>query len=80
MPILHNEKIISADFEQKKNCPFFETFCQFWGKFFLLKIGRNENFIMQGGYGEQTLLNKFFHLLLKKFCPFSDFTFESEVS
>ena len=26
-----------------------------FGNFFLLKIGRNENFIMQSGYGEQTL-------------------------
>ena len=49
------------------------------GQNFLSEIGRNKKFIMQSGYGEQTLFYKIFHLLLKKSCSFSDFTFESDV-
>ena len=36
------------------------------GKFFWLKIGQNENFIMQSGYEEQALWNKNFELCSKK--------------
>ena len=57
---------------------FLADFSNFSLKFFDPKLGEIF-FIKQSGYGEQTLFNKKFHLLLKKICPFSDFTFESEV-
>ena len=65
MATLHHNKFIFADFEQKKS-PFFQTFCQFSGNFFLLKIDRNENFIMQCGYGEKTLWSNFFLFMCQK--------------
>ena len=34
-------------------------------KFVCLKIGRNENFIMQMAYGDKKLFYNFFYLLLK---------------
>ena len=36
---------------------------QFSAQFFWLKIGRNENFIMQSGYGEQTFLSETIELM-----------------
>ena len=49
----------------------FETFCQFLGKLLLLKIGRNEHFIMQCRqsecrYEEQTLAIIFFRFMCQK--------------
>ena len=38
-----------------------------FGQIFWLRIGWNENFIMQLAYGDKNLFYKFFHLLLKKF-------------
>ena len=55
MPTLHNKKLISADFEQKIFAHFLKCFADFRANFFWLKIGRNENFIMWCGCGEQTL-------------------------
>ena len=57
----------------------FELNLQKSAKIFCLEISRNCFIIMQSGYGEQTLSYEIFLLLLKKFRPFSDFTFESEV-
>ena len=48
-------------------------------KIFCLEIGRKKNILSKVGMENKLYLIKFFHLLLKKFCPFSDFTFESKV-
>ena len=62
MATLHNKKFISADFEEKFVAHFFKRFANFLGNFFLLKIDRNENCIMQCGHGEQTLWKIFFYV------------------
>ena len=36
-------------------------------KFFCLKIGRNENFIMQMSYGDKNTFNIFFLFIIEKF-------------
>ena len=69
----------------KKNSGNFETkifgrFFQFQPKIFWSKTGRNFFFLLiKVGMGNKLYFQNFFHSLLKKFRPFSDFTFESEV-
>ena len=59
---------------KKKFWPIFPVLAQI----FLVQNWPNFFFVMQSGYGEQIFFVKSFYLLLKKFRPFSDFTFESE--
>ena len=48
-------------------------------KYFCLKIGRNFFLLIKVGIRNKLYLTKSIHLLLEKFCPLSDFTFESKV-
>ena len=60
---LHDKSFISADFEAKK----FRQFFQFLAKIFCLKIGRNENFIMQMAYGDKKIFFILFRFIIEKF-------------
>ena len=58
---LHNKIFISADFEAKNFSRKLEKLVNF----FSLKIGWNENFIMQMAYGDKKLFYNFFYFLMK---------------
>jgi len=49
------------------------------GKIFCLKIGQNFFLLSKVGMWNKLYVIKIFHLILKKFCTFNDFTFKSEV-
>ena len=55
-------------------------FSNFSPKIFGPKLAEKKILLGKVGMGKKLYLINFFHLLLKKFRPFSDFTFESEVS
>ena len=62
IPTLHNKIFISANFEQYNFGRFSLIFCQFQAKFFFAQ-NENENYIMQSGYGDETLYyNDFFRI------------------
>ena len=60
---MHNKIFISADFEAK----IFGRKSEKSAKNFWLKISQNENFIIQSGYGEHTLV-PFFKKIQQYFC------------
>ena len=62
IPTLHNKIFVSANFGPKN----FGLKLEKSAKIFWSKIGRNKNFIMQSGYGEQTLFYKFFSFIIEK--------------
>ena len=72
IPILHNKKKISANFGPKN----FGLKLEKSAKIFCLKIGRKKNFIMQSGYGEQTLFNKIFSFIIEKILYLQWFHFQ----
>ena len=47
--------------------PFFRQFFQFSAKSFCLKIGQNENVIMQMAYGDKKLIYNLFLFVIEKF-------------
>ena len=63
--------------DKKKNSANFSNFSL---KFFDPKLGEKNFLLSKVGMGNKLYFFNFFHLLLKKFRPFSDFTFEREVS
>ena len=75
MPTLLNKIFVSV-FEQTF-CPIFPVVFWFSTKILLLKIGRNKNFIIQSGYGDETLSNNISWAYVvnspwkKRFCDFS---------
>ena len=54
-------------------------FSNFSPKFFGPKLAENFFLLSKVGMGNKLYFINFFHLLLKKFRPFSDFTFKSKV-
>ena len=62
MPTLHNKIKNSADFEQNKICPFFETFCQFWDS----KSAEIKTLLYNVGIGNKLYEIFFFDLCVKK--------------
>ena len=62
IPTLHNKIFFSANFGPKN----FGLKLEKSAKTFWTKIGRNFFFIMQSGYGEQTLFYKFFSFIIEK--------------
>ena len=60
---MYNKILISADFEAKN----FRRKLEKLAKFFCLKIGRNENFIMQMAYGDKKIFYNFFKFIIEKF-------------
>ena len=55
-----------ATLSKKKDCLIFLILGWFSAEFLCFKTGRNENFVLQCGYGEQTLWRDFIFLCSKK--------------
>ena len=60
---MHNKIFISANYHPKKIGQKSENLA----KFFWIRIGWNENFIMQFAYGDKNLFYKFFSFIIEKF-------------
>ena len=65
MPTLHNKENISADFEQKKNCPFLKRFANFWAKCFCSKSAEMNILFFNVGMGNKLYEIYFFDLCVK---------------
>ena len=66
-----NEIIVLGDrsehSEGRRHYILIRQFFQFSAKIFCLKIGRNENFIVQMAYGDKKIFSNFFLLIIEKF-------------